>query len=474
MYSLAHSVESEVQRQLSGEQEVAAGTPLSEALASKGITGSTPRTSSISSASTGGDANTSLSSDPSSFLSPRHDTVPDMQNLYSPVPKKPSGGVGVVRPVPKPRGATLNPRSLDQQLESASHQEQPDSSWGARAETLPNGYQQPRQINRAGNYDQLPPGPPRPAAPSRLADQALPRLDDPPRPVVRQMPTAQPQKHHRSALLRDVTSPPQGDLQPGPASTAGGPTYINVKHMAEDLPPVINRKNKPSPPRVNRKLKPRQDSEGTLDPSANCLVFATRVCAEDDSSESPPDFPMRTSSLANALEASGPLSGPALSGPPLSGPPLSGPSLSGPPGRGEFCERDLPKPSPHTMQYTQVEFDAVTGKHSIVESNGFSSPPQPAAKKGQSSPTEAHRMPVPVPRPRVNYSDVDLVATNALKVSREQMTLREAERKALKDKPYINVDRNGGVDDESDPDYYTHMRVSGTRPCQVGVYYTHM
>ena len=436
MYSLAHCVESEVHRQLSVEQEVEAGTPLSEALASKGLTGSTPRTSSISSAS-GGDANTSLTSDPSSFLSPHHDPVPDIQNLYSPVPKKGSGGAGVVRPVPKPRGtSTLNPRSTDQNS--------PVPGWGARAETLPNGYQQPRQINRAGNYDQLPPGPPRPVAPSRLADQALPsstRVADPPRPVSRQLPTAQPQKHHRSALLRDVTAPPapsQGDLQAGPSPTAGGPTYINVRHMAEDLPPMISRKNKPSPPRVDRKLKPR-DSEGSLDLTA---VFATRVCAEEDhsdGSESPPDFPMRTSSLANALEASGPLSCPLSSG------------------RDKFCEPDLPKPSPHTMQYTQVEFDAVTGKHSIVETNGQ---PQPAPRRGQGSPTEPQHLPVPVPRLRVNYSDVDLVATNALKVSREQVTLREAEIKALQDKPYINVKKNGGVDEESDPGYYTHMRVS--------------
>jgi hypothetical protein len=60
---------------------------------------------------------------------------------------------------------------------------------------------------------------------------------------------------------------------------------------------------------------------------------------------------------------------------------------------------------------------------------------------------------------------VDLVATNALSggkgLSRDQqMTLREAEMQALKDKPYINVRKEGDVDEESDPGYYTHMRVS--------------
>ena len=150
-------------------------------------------------------------------------------------------------------------------------------------------------------------------------------------------------------------------------------------------------------------------------------MFPTRTTSLHPSSENlqalaqpsgdmPPEFPTRTSSLANALEASG---------------------------GGEL---DLPKPTKRTMQYTQVSFDESTGRPDL------------------------QRGPLPVPRGvgigRVNYSDVDLVATHSKGLQRNQMTLREAEREALKEKPYINVRKEGDVDEDSDPGYYTHMRVS--------------
>jgi hypothetical protein len=63
----------------------------------------------------------------------------------------------------------------------------------------------------------------------------------------------------------------------------------------------------------------------------------------------------------------------------------------------------------------------------------------------------------------VNYSDIDLSATAArveARMTTRSPTLRHAEQEHLKDKAYINVNREGEVDDDTDPDYYTHMRVS--------------
>ena len=99
-------------------------------------------------------------------------------------------------------------------------------------------------------------------------------------------------------------------------------------------------------------------------------------------------------------------------------------------------------------------------------------PPLPPPEPHSNSPgrqADARRIPIPAPRKglgRVNYSDVNIMARALGKENQlsaqggEQVTLAEAEMEALKDKPYINVIREGGVDEESDPDYYTHMRVS--------------
>ena len=468
MYSLAQSAETEVHRQLSGDQEVAAGTPLAEALAYKGIS---TRTSSISSAS-GGEANTSMGTDsPSSFLSPRHEPAQDMQNLYSPVPKKTNGGgetVGVAsKPVPKPRSATslnpFTPRSVD----AADHRFTASMSEpltagglvpnaaarGERAETLANGYMQPRQVKRVGNYDQLPLGPPRPA--------------------VGLAPGGHSPKQHRSALLKpepmsraDQGGPPQVEAPTGKQNS----TYINVQHMANELPPVIDRKNKPpmpSPPRIDRNLKPKEGETSGSDSSLHLTesplhaapptqdsppMFPTRTTSLNPHSENPhsenqphlgqpsqsggegppPEFPMRTTSLANTLEASGSHHV-----------------------EDEFTEGDLPTTTKRTMQYTQVSFDENTQRPAISELGLF-----PGG-------IDLRRAPVPAPRGsgigRVNYSDVDLAATSALSgrgLTRE-VTLREAERMALKDKQYVNVRKEGDVDEDTDPGYYTHMRVSG-------------
>lgn len=468
VYSLAHSVvEVDVQRQSSGgggEQEVAPGMPLSEALASKGMTSGRTRISSSSSASGGDAANTSFSSDSPSFLSPRHES-PDPQNLYSPVPKKTAGGVAggcVVRPVPKPRAATMVPRGT----------EPPDPAdlnsslqgYGSHAGTLPspptrtdNGYTKPRPSNRLGNYDQLAPGPPRPANNYDQLPLGPPRPSNydqlplgPPRPATRNVPnhTPSPKQHHHSALLRENSAPLS-------TSSSSG-TYVNVMRVVEEAPPSIDRSNKPqapSPPRVDRKLKPKlsSDTRGDSLGSDSPPVFPTRTSSlantldsgtqsrdsshtqsrdtnsSSKSDESPPDFPTRTTSLESSAS---------------------------------FREEDIPRPSRRTMKYMHVEFDGHGGKPVLTADHASPSP----LPRNRHSDNDLRHHPIPAPR-RVNYSDVDLAATNALagrnfkEAPRHQVTLREAERSALKEKQYVNVNKQGNVDDESDPDYYTHMRV---------------
>lgn len=226
----------------------------------------------------------------------------------------------------------------------------------------------------------------------------------PPRPADGSTPP------HRSALLRGdiVQEVPE---QEGP----GSPTYINMKELHNEMDrieaaPQIDRSTKPdstSPPRINRGLKPG-------------LKVAPSECEE--LSSSPPNFPTRTGSIST--------------------PPILDAS-------------DLPKPTKRTMKYTQVQFDS-SGQLSVLNDQDLT-----------------QRAPVPIPRgqnkkKRVNYSQIDLVATQATVVSPSNSTeekpeerpisLNEAEVAALAEKPYINIARDGLPDDETDPDYYTHMR----------------
>ena len=467
MYSLAHSVDAEVQRQLSGEQEIPAGIPLSEALASKGIS-SGNRTSSISLAS-GGDATASFNPDSPSFLSPHHETAKDGQNLYSPVPKKPSntlggsGSGGQTRPVPKPRSATLNPTTprTVEQLGSPAQQRLTSSTAGSdsmtlgshpaqlRAEVGVDGYLLPQESHQPGqskkaaaNYDRLPPGPPRPAV--RVNAQASPR-------------------QHRSALLNPAAPPKSTEHSHDTAvqNTANhnpvNPTYINVKPVADEVPPVVDRKIKPaapSPPRVDRKLKPRSSGEDTPN-STRSSSFS--------SGDSPPTFPVRTCSLANSLSDSQQPQATTEEPPPdfpVRTTSLEVSASAAPTGQKEDEGMDLPKPSTRTMQYTQIAFSPNSG-NPVLLGDGENSGDSPARNH-----------PVPAPRRgigRVNYSDVDIQASGKLSeaaiAAREgqkeiKVSLNEAEIQTLKDKPYVNVDRKGGVDEESDPGYYMHMRVS--------------
>ncbi len=401
LYTLAQAAEADVQRELGQEQQVPAGVPLMEALATKGIG---PRTSSLSSAS-GGDALTGHVSD--SSLSPCHE--PSARGDGTGNEYMPQRG-GEYRPTPKPRSTSMIP--LSERL-SASDVSGSSSGNPHSAETLQNGYMKPRQAaGPASNYDQLPGGPPRPA------------------PLPRQ----------RSALLREDSS--------GTTATSSGPsghTYINMQRSLDpQMRPPVNRSNKPqepSPPLVNRQLKPDGSLSSTDDP------------------ESPPSCPVRISSLSASMSKSLDLgnswneqeSAKATSS--LSSIDDNTEGLVG------FSETDLPKRSRSTMKYTQIQFHSAKGTPLLVE---------PSSQSPQNDEL-SKREPVPAPRPgvsRVNYSDVDLTATRALaeagKVKTIQVNLAEAERQSLKEKPYINVNREGVVDDNSDPDYYTYMRVSST------------
>ena len=403
-YSLAKAVEYDVHKQLGRDHQVPAGTPLSEALYSKGM-GKRHHSSSLSSStsesvsSTSGGDVTSLSGQSEvSYFTPRQRdnsgflTI-DGHSLPSTAYTPPRG-----HPMPKPRAATLMPTptsgiynypthngippQLGQSFSSTSPADVTEREFTSSCNNsllLENGYMRPRPTpDRVPDYDYPPFGLPRPA-----------KFD---------LGNVSP-RQHRSALLRSDSerelppTPPNSFADPGNTPFAENPSrYINMDDLLEALPPPIDRTKKPAsrqPPRVDRSSKPSNTSE------------ASRV-----QSESPPDFPD----------------------------PLSSEEAT-------FVNSDIPKRTKRSTHYTQVRFDPAT------------------------------RRPIPIPRARlgvgvrrVNYTDVNLKATQELAEKREmlqrQTTLNSAEAEALTDKYYINVARDGSIDDDTNPDYYTHMRVS--------------
>ena len=205
---------------------------------------------------------------------------------------------------------------------------------------------------------------------------------------------------------------PLRTLDPGTAALEEG---YGILH----LPPPIDRSNKPPstdppPPAIDRALKPgrlRKDPELS------------------DSSEDSRDE--RRWSLDEPTPDSTHPAGDSSAG-----------RRTGDENETHFNITDIPRITVRTTHYTQVDFDPDKRR------------PVPLPRKS-SAPTSL------APRPqRFNYTDVNLHATTQLsdKLFR-QMTVREAEKAALAEKQYVNVDHSGAVDDETDPDYYTHMRV---------------
>lgn len=194
-----------------------------------------------------------------------------------------------------------------------------------------------------------------------------------------------------------------------------------VQNRNYDVPPPIDRSNKPlqAPPAVDRTLKPGR-RKGTD--------------SSDSSEEGSPEHQLSTPPTPSNTKV------PASS--------TSTDETIKEDSESTFNPSDIPQKTVRSTHYTQVDFNPDTRR------------PVPLPRKtsncsGGGTPTSV------VPRPRrVNYSDVDIHATNQLAEHlNRQMTVREAERKALAEKQYINIDRSGTIDDETDPDYYTHMRV---------------
>ena len=437
LYSLAVAAEYDVQRQLSREQEVPPGTPLSEALASKKM-GSKQRSGSLSShtsnsSTSGSDATSSRLSGISdtSYFTPRPADSPgflsslDPHTLYASPPNNASllpGGP----PQAKPRSATLMPTlpsggynhltpsgSPQQGRRSLTNVASADVTLGTfsnssegGADTMENGYMRPRPtLGRVPDYDYPPLGPPRPAN----ADQG----------------NTSP-RQHRSALLKNdrervvPPTPPNSLVDSGNTPFGGlNAQYINMQELLEGLPaPPVDRTKKPAPllaPRIDRSLKP--------------------------TGESPPDFPTRTDSVS---------------------------------GNTSGDESDIPKLTKRSTCYTQVQFDPATRRPIPLPRT---SQPKPGAGQPGAGQPGAGQPGAGQPKPgagvrRVNYSDVDLEATKVLADKMgmsSQPSLRRAENEALAEKYYINVNRTGSVDDDTNPDYYTHMRVSCGGVGQLGV-----
>ena len=413
----------------------------------------------------------------------------DTQKSYTPSPVcSPQ-----LKPMPKPRLASNTPVSARLSGEVAPapyHQSMSlpmhiDASNVGRVEMLENGYMCPRQIlGRVPNYDYLPSGSPRvpnydylpsgsprvpnydylPSGSPRVPNydylpSGSPRVPNydylpsgSPRPAVPQSSASLKQRN--SALLRDQISPTEDT----------NPTYINVQQIGAPFPPVVNRSikpEKPLAPRVNRKLKPKSN---TL-PSSSDLLIATAP------STGPAPVASLITSGVDSRKNNNHLSGTCDMSPECPQRHSKNVESSNSPGKEDidisFNENDCPKPSSRTMlfTYTQVEFDKTAGKMIVVDSDKMLAEAESTSPK---TPEAAKKSPVAAPRlgmSSVSYMDVDIKATRALanatkeRLKKNHMSLREAEHKALQEKPYINVNRQGSIDDDSDPDYYTYMRV---------------
>lgn len=466
LYSLATESGVEVKRQLAGGTgDLPAGIPLTEALASKGL---------------GNGASRAATMDPScvypmsglsdyNFFSPRPPGVNDPQGIYSLAQQETH--TKATRSATLMPGAQLDQREIQQyggvgarrSLQATSFlgggrgsvdpatgvsrgqpgQSPPNSAGPTvssrtgsgtetnRAELLENGYMAPRRIPRPSGYEYPPFGPPRPAGGDHqpLTGSISSGSIGSGTPTSRQP--------HSALLLRPETEKVSSPSSSSSLATGGGGergaasggarTYINIPSLGGSAPPPIDRTTKPTPPVIDRTLKPvgYQSPKNTPPEYDGGVLDQEEEDGDSDSSDSSPEVSKKHASS----------SGVAF---------------------------DLPKPTNRTTQYTQVEIVNATNRVKVSSS--------PVADDGSAS----RKVPIPVPRERdrdtpipkprrVNYSDIDLTATAARVEARSTTrspTLRKAEQEHLKDKPYINVSREGDVDDDTDPGYYTHMRVS--------------
>ena len=474
LYSLATESGVEVKRQLAGGTggDLPAGIPLSEALASKGLGNGASRAATMDP----GCAYPMSGLSDCNFFSPRPPGVNDPQGIYSLAQQETHtkatrsatlmpgaqldqrdvqqyGGVGGHRPLQATSSLGGGRGSLDpatgvsrgQPGQSSPNSAGPTVSSVAsvssrtgtgtemnRAELLENGYMAPRRIPRPSGYEYPPFGPPRPVGGDHqpLTGSISSGSIGSGTPTSRQP--------HSALLLRpegEKVSSPLSSLATGGgergAASGGARTYINVQSLDGSAPPPIDRTTKPTPPVIDRTLKPvgYQSPKNTPPEYDGGVLDQEEEDEDSDSSDSSPEMSKKHA------------------------------SSSGVP----FSIADLPKPTNRTTQYTQVEIVNATNRVKISSSPAADDDNAASRKVPIPVPRERDRdHPIPKPR-RVNYSDIDLTATAArveARTTTRSPTLRKAEQEHLKDKPYINVNREGDVDDDTDPGYYTHMRVS--------------
>jgi hypothetical protein len=221
-----------------------------------------------------------------------------------------------------------------------------------------------------------------------------------------------------TALSTGLTHIPESSFDPLPATLDRDSAARDEGYGVLHVPPPIDRSKKPPqplPPAIDRGLKPgdqrvnpdSSDSEGSQGPDE--LPPYTKLTEEDGS----------------AVGGGG-----------------AGEEVGKEEHETQFNVAEIPRVTVRTTHYTQVHFDPSLRR------------PVPLPRKTASLPSMA-----PKPSQRINYTDVDIVATTQLSDHlHRQLTVRGAERQALAEKHYVNVDHSGLVDDETDPDYYTHMR----------------
>lgn len=445
LYSLATESSVEVKRQLKGGDEVPTGVSLSQALALKGMGNGAQRTATMSSP---GLIYPMSGLQDYNYFSPRPVGVNDPQGIYSLAQESQAKGARSATLMPGTRlgdkdipqlsghrplqqSSSLGGNSSDSDiigmvggqglltsasptLSSASARTEPghlSPGNSNRAEMLENGYMAPRKIQRPPAYDYLPFGPPRPAyqhggtgsGTTTQSHSTLLKLDE----------------RMRGGEVGVATPPTPTSSS---AVVAGRPpTYVNVPKLKDDEPPPIDRSTKPTPPIIDRTLKPGTPKNTPPKDDDGCGF--DEGDEESDSSDSSPEVSKKQTSSSSV----------------------------------PFNVADLPKPTSRTTQYTQVEFDSNNGR--------------PKLSADEVMDDVSNRAPVPIPRDhpvpkprRVNYTDIDLTATAARKESPKPRsrspTPRLVEDEHLQGLSYVNVNRLGEVDDDTDPDYYTHMKVS--------------
>ena len=275
-----------------------------------------------------------------------------------------------------------------------------------RALTLSNGYMVPKlsQLHtsqRNPNYDYPPP----------------------PRPLEMTAATGQ----HHSALTQASSAD-----HPTPRKSADDPVigdYVNFHPSLGDLPPPIDRSTKPCPPKVDRSTKPdRRNSTGQQ--------YVASLPNDTPSSSSTPSASSHNSyasSVSSEFEE-------------------------------PFSASDIPRPFHHSVQYTQVSFLP------LQQAGPAQQQPQLVLSKLSESQLypeqQQNKKPVPAPRsksPRTprnlpNYTQIDLVATNAYRLPAERGD--QYKRQSLMTSQLYDMEESSTDSEVESDEGYLRMTVS--------------